>query len=96
MKMLDEGGFDANVDIKLVEGGMQAGSLDELVENLMLFKDMFFKDYNEEEVKRMPEVIRKEVSSSAAYHENEAGVGVKMIAWIGIAVKKGGIVGPVL
>ena len=86
--MLDEGGFDAKVDIKLVEGVMQTASLDELVENLMLFKDMFFKDYNEEEVKRLPEVIRKEISSSPGYYEHENGVGIKMIAWIGIAVKK--------
>lgn len=41
--MLDEGGFDADVEIKLVEGGMQTAGLDELVENLMFFKDMFFK-----------------------------------------------------
>lgn len=86
--MLDEGGFDANVEIKTVEGGMQTTSLDELVENLLFFKDMFFKDYSEEEVKRLPEVIRKEISSLPGYHENENGVGVKMIAWIGVAVKK--------
>lgn len=86
--MLDEGGFDANVEIKLVEGGMQAGSLEELTENLMLFKDMFYKDYNEDEVKRLPDVMKKEISQLPAYHETADGVKVDMIAWVGIAVKK--------
>lgn len=39
-------------------------------------------------MKRLPAVIRKEISSSPGYHEGENGVGVKMIAWIGVAVKK--------
>lgn len=86
--MLDEGGFDARVEVKLVEGGMQAGSLDGLVDNLMLFKDMFYKSYDEEEVKRLPEVIKQEITASAGYHETENGVKVEMIAWVGIAVKK--------
>ncbi|KUJ22047.1 S-adenosyl-L-methionine-dependent methyltransferase [Mollisia scopiformis] len=87
MKMLDEGGFDADVEVKLVKGGMQASSLDELVENLMYFKDMFFKGYNEEEVKRLLEVMRKEISAAPGYNETNDGVKVEMIAWVGIAVK---------
>lgn len=86
--MLDEGGFDADVKVKVVKGGMQTGSLDELVENLMYFKDMFFKDYNEEEVKRLPEVMRKEISAAPGYNETDDGVKVEMVAWVGIAVKK--------
>lgn len=85
--MLDEGGFDAQVEVKLVKGGMQAETLDQLVENMMLFKDMFFKSYSDEEVKRLPEVIRKEISASPGYDENDDGVKVEMIAWVGIAVK---------
>lgn len=61
---------------------------DKLIETLMLFKDMFYKDYNVDEVKKLPEAIKKEISQSSGYHETANKVKVDMLAWVGIAVKK--------
>ncbi len=66
---------------------MEAGSLDELVGNLMGAKDMFYKGYSDEEVERLPEVLKEEVKKLESYDEREDSVGIKMVAWVGFAWK---------
>ncbi len=46
MKQLEDAGFGNRVTVKRVEGCMEARSLDQLVDNLMGAKDMFYKAYS--------------------------------------------------
>ncbi|KAE9370500.1 S-adenosyl-L-methionine-dependent methyltransferase [Stipitochalara longipes BDJ] len=87
MKQLEDAGFGNRVTVKRVEGRMEAGSLDELVDNLMGAKDMFYKGYSEEEVARLPEMLKEEVKKLEAYEERKGSVGIKMVAWAGYAWK---------
>jgi hypothetical protein len=67
--------------VKSVEGRMEAGSLEELVDNLMGVKDTFYKGYSEEGVRRLPGVMAEEIKKLDAYEEREGIVGIKMVAW---------------
>lgn len=87
MKQLEDAGFGNRVTVKRVEGRMEARSLDELVENLMGAKDMFYKGYSEEEIARLPEMLKQEVKKLEAYEEREGSVGINMVAWAGFAWK---------
>ncbi|PMD46346.1 S-adenosyl-L-methionine-dependent methyltransferase [Hyaloscypha variabilis F] len=87
MKQLEDAGFGNRVTVKRVEGRMEARSLDELVGNLMGAKDMFYKGYSDEEVERLPEVLKEEVKKLESYDEREDSVGIKMVAWVGFAWK---------
>jgi hypothetical protein len=75
------------VEVQGVMGRMEAGNLDELVDNLMLIKNMFFKDYSEEELSLLPGILKEELKASKEFLEGEWGVGVKTPAWIGTAWK---------
>ena len=66
---------------------MEAGSLEELVDNLMGAKDMFYRGYSEEEVAKLPGVLKEEVKKLEAYDERDGSVGIKMVAWVGFAWK---------
>lgn len=66
---------------------LEARTLDELVENLLLFKDMFYKGYSEEEVKRLPGVLGEELRKLETFSEAEGRVAVEMIAWVGFGWK---------
>lgn len=87
MKQLEDAGFGNRVTVKRVEGCMEAGTLDELVDNLMGAKDMFYKGYSEEEVARLPGVLKEEVKKLEAYGERKGSVGIKMVAWVAFAWK---------
>jgi hypothetical protein len=87
MKRLEDAGFGNRVTVKRVEGRMEAGSLEELVDNLMGVKDMFYKGYSEEEVARLTGVLKEEVKELEAYDGREGNVGIEMVAWVGSAWK---------
>jgi hypothetical protein len=87
MKQLEDAGFGNRVAVNRVEGRMEARSLEELVENLMGVKDMFFKGYRDEEVAKLPGVLQEEVKKLKAYDVREGSVGIKMVAWVGFAWK---------
>ncbi|PMD59108.1 S-adenosyl-L-methionine-dependent methyltransferase [Hyaloscypha bicolor E] len=87
MKRLEDAGFGNRVTVKRVEGRMEAGSLEKLVDNLMGVKDMFYKGYSEEELARLTGVLKEEVKELEAYDEREGSVGVEMVAWVGFAWK---------
>ncbi len=85
MRQLEDAGFGNRVTVKRVEGRMEAASLEELVDNMMGVKDMFYKGYNKEEVRRLPGVLKETVVNLNAYDEREESVGIKMVAWVGFA-----------
>jgi hypothetical protein len=64
---------------------MEAGSLEELVDNLMGVKDMFYKGYSEDEIWRLPGVMGEEIKKLEAYEEMKGSVGIKMVARVGFA-----------
>jgi hypothetical protein len=87
MRQLEDAGFGNQVTVKRVEGRMEAPSLEELVDNMMGMKDMFYKGYSEEEVRRLPGVLKEKVKNLKAYDERDENVGIKMVAWVGFAWK---------
>ena len=87
MRRLEDAGFAYKVSVKSVEGKMEAGSLDELVENMLLFKDMFYKGYSNEEVKELHAILRNQVQKLKDFRETKDGVEIAMIAWVGMAWK---------
>ena len=87
MKLLEEAGFGYKVSVKAVNGTIDAGSLNEMVENMMLGRAMLFKNYSEDENARIPTLLGEELSKLAAYRETEKGVEIETVAWIGVATK---------
>jgi hypothetical protein len=87
MQRLEQAGFGGKVAVKSVEGRREAESLEVLVGNLMVSKDMFFPGWSEEELERLEKVLLDEVEKSDAYMTWEGGVGLKMTAWVGYAWK---------
>jgi hypothetical protein len=87
MKRLEDAGFGKCAPVKRVEGRMEAGSLEGLVDNLMGVKDMFYKGYSEEEVAKLTGVLKEEAKELKAYDEREGSVGIEMAAWVGFAWK---------
>lgn len=94
MQHLEEAGFapktdgpDLGVEVRTVTGTIGAGSLDELVTNMMMFKDMFLKGYSEKEITRAEVVLKEELKKLETYRETEKGVEVGTVAWIGIGRK---------
>jgi len=71
----------------LEDGKIEAGSLEELASNLMLFKDIFFKGYTDEEIKTLPAILGEELRKLDSFEETEGHVQVKMTAWVGTAWK---------
>jgi hypothetical protein len=87
MQRLEEAGFGNRVSVKSHVGRMEVGSLEELVGNMMLFKDMFFKGYSEEELAKLEKALLVEVPKLKAFETWENGVGIQMVAWVGFAWK---------
>jgi len=86
MKQLSEAGFGNKVEMRLVEGCAEAATVEELAGNMMLFKDMFMKGWEEQELERAEVVLREELRALEGFFE-EGRVGVKMVAWVGMAQK---------
>lgn len=87
MQKLEEAGFGSRVTLKSVKSAAEAPSLDELVGNMLLFKDMFFKGYSEEEQERLPGVLREELARLDAFEESVEKAKVEMVAWVACAWK---------
>ncbi|RDW88604.1 hypothetical protein BP6252_00636 [Coleophoma cylindrospora] len=87
VQKLEEAGFGNKVMLKSVTTAAEAPTLDELVDNMLLFKDMFFKGYSEEEQQRLPGVLKEELAKLEAFEETEEKAQVGMIAWVAYAWK---------
>jgi hypothetical protein len=87
---LEAGGFGNSIEIRPSVTYTVAASLGELVENMMLAKQMFFAGYSEEELVEAKSAFRKELQKLRTYEEVEGGgARIGMKAWIGIAWKRG-------
>jgi hypothetical protein len=89
VSILEDGGFGNNVELRPCTTYTIAKSLDELAENMMLAKGMFFAGYSEEELERARPVLKDELRKLRTYEELEGEVIISMKAWIGIGWKKG-------
>lgn len=87
MKQLEDAGFGNKVELKSVASRVEAGSVEELVGNMMLFKDMFYKGYSEEELARLPALMNEEIRKLPDFVEGPGVVAINMVAWVGTAWK---------
>lgn len=88
MKQLEDAGFGHSVQVKSVDTRIEAASVDELVANMLLFKDMFYKGYKDDEVARLPGILTEEVRKLPHFEESDGSARVNMVAWVGMAWKK--------
>lgn len=87
MAQFENAGFKNHVSVKPVPDRMEAGSVEEMVENLMLGKDMFCKGYSEQEVEGLRSVLGGEIEKLEAFERTEWDVGIAMEAWVAVAWK---------
>jgi hypothetical protein len=86
---LEAGGFGNNIEIRPFVTYTVAASLIELVENMMLAKQMFFAGFSEGELVEAKSAFKKELQKLRTYEEVEGGgVRIGMKAWIGIGGEK--------
>lgn len=86
---LEEGGFGNNVEIRSCVTYTEAGSLEELVDNMLLAKQMFFTGFSEEEMERVRPVFEAEIRKLRTFEEIDGCVRIGMKAWIGVGRKMG-------
>ncbi|PVH82562.1 hypothetical protein DL98DRAFT_653286 [Cadophora sp. DSE1049] len=86
---LENGGFGNNIEVKPCVTYTMASSLDELVDNMMLAKQMFFSGYSEEELSLAQIVFREELQKLRTFEVFDGEVRIGMKAWIGKGWKKG-------
>ena len=87
MKQLEDAGFGNQVTVKSVEGYMEAETLEQLVDNLLVVKEYIFKGYSEDERDMLPGILAEEIRKLDTYQELEGCGRNKMIAWVGFAWK---------
>lgn len=86
---LEDGGFANNIEVKPCVTYTMASSLDELTDNMMLAKQMFFSGYSEEELFLARNVLRDELQKLRTFEVFDGGVRIGMKAWIGRGWKRG-------
>jgi hypothetical protein len=86
---LEEGGFGTNVEVKQCITYTEAGSLNELADNMLLASGMFFPGYTDEELQRAKLLFRDELRKLRTFEEQDGLVRVGMKAWIGVGWKRG-------
>lgn len=86
---LEQGGFGNNIEIRSCMTYTEARSLDDLVDNMLLAKQMFFGGFNEEEIGRVRPIFKEELSKARTFEEVDGRVRIGMKAWIGVGWKKG-------
>ncbi|KAK0122030.1 hypothetical protein ONS95_010295 [Cadophora gregata] len=86
---LEDGGFGNNIEVKLCATYTMASSLDELADNMMLAKQMFFSDYSEKELSLASTVFREELQKLRTFEVFDSGVRIRMKAWVGKGWKRG-------
>ncbi|KUJ19165.1 S-adenosyl-L-methionine-dependent methyltransferase [Mollisia scopiformis] len=86
---LEDGRFGNNIEVKPCVTYTEAGSLDELVNNMLLAKQMFFSGFSDGEMENVKGIFKEELKKLRTFEEVEGGVRIEMKAWIGIGWKKG-------
>jgi hypothetical protein len=85
----EAGGFNNNIEIRPCVTYTEARDLDELVENMMLAKGMFFSGYSIDELESVKILFKDELQKLRTYEKFEGGVRIGMKAWIGVGWKRG-------
>ena len=85
---LEDAGFGNNVELRPFRTHTSAYSLDELVENMMLAKGMFFLGYSEEELGRAKVLLKVQVRKLRTFEEGEGEVRIGMKAFVGVGWKR--------
>jgi hypothetical protein len=88
VRELENAGFGHHVSVKSVDSAIVAADLDGLVSNMMLFKNMFYKGYTDEEIARLEVVLKEELRKLPNFEESGEFARVNMLAWVGVAWKK--------
>ena len=86
---MEDGGFGNNIEVKPCVTYTMAASLDELADNMMLAKQMFFSGFSEREISSARTVLRGELQKLRTFEVFDGGVRIGMKAWIGRGWKKG-------
>lgn len=84
---LERAGFGVNVEVRPFITYTSAESMDSLVENFMLAKQMFFSGYSELELGRAASILKDELQKVRTFETLEGGVRIGMKAWIGMGWK---------
>ena len=87
MRLLEGAGFGHSVYVVPVQTCTEAGSLDELTDNMMIAAPMYLKDMTQEEKLKMKPLLKNELAKLDAFVEDERGVRIEMLAWVGMAWK---------
>jgi hypothetical protein len=66
-----------------------AASLDELVENMMLARQMFFAKFTDAEIKKVKPIFKDKLRKLRTFEKFDGGVRIGMKAWVGIGRKFG-------
>ncbi len=86
---MENGGFGNNFEVKPFVTYTMAASLDELADNMMLAKQMFFSGFSEKEISSARSVLREELQKLRTFEIFDGGVRIGMKAWIGRGWKNG-------
>jgi hypothetical protein len=78
--LLEDAGFGNNVELRPCVMYSGAESLDELVENMVLVKEVFWKGYSDGELEMAKMVFREELRKLRTFEENEGVVRFEMKA----------------
>lgn len=88
LSLLEDDGFGNNVELSPCTTYTSAGSLDELTDNMMLAKQMFFAGYGEEELEKAKPIFKEELRKLRTFEEVDSGMRIGMKAWIGVGWSK--------
>lgn len=88
-QQLEEGGFGNNVEVKPCVTYTIAANLDEMTENMMLARGMFFSKFMSEEIEKVKPILKEELQNLRTFERFEGGVRIGMKAWIGVGRKLG-------
>jgi hypothetical protein len=79
LSLLEDGGFGNSAELRPCTTHSSAGSLDELVEKIVLARQMFWAWYSDEEFKRAKPIFKEELRKLRTFEEvgGQARIGVK-------------------
>ena len=89
IQQLEEGGFGNNVEVKPCVTYTIAANLEEMTENMMLARGMFFSKFTSEEIEKVKPILKEELQKLRTFEKFEGGVRIGMKAWIGVGRKLG-------
>ena len=89
VEQLEERVSGNNVEIKPSGTYTMAASLDEMTENMMLARQMFFSRRTKEGIEIAKPILREELQEVRTFESFEGGWRTEMKAWIGAGRKMG-------